>query len=375
VKEERILHIISFNIPYPPDYGGVIDVYYKLKALQECGIRIILHNYQYGREISEMLGKICEEVYYYPREKSFEYFFRKKPFIVVTRNSKELLKRLQKDNYPVLFEGIHSCNFITELDSDRRKLIIRAHNIEHSYYSQLAKNENKIWKKIFFYTESIKLAAFENQIFPSNLIAAISPNDNAYFLERYGNSTWISAFHSYRDVNIQTGFGSHVLYHGNLSVPENIETATFLLQKIFPSLPYPCIIAGKQPDKSLFKIASRLSNVEILANPDQTLMDELIANAQVNLLPAFQESGMKLKLLAALYTGRHCLVNSKMVSNTGLETLCWQADGMEDMIEKTRELILKPFDPEEAEKRNTILNLHFNNHTNAQRLIQMIWPD
>jgi len=31
------LHIISFNIPYPPDYGGVMDVFYKIKALHDLG--------------------------------------------------------------------------------------------------------------------------------------------------------------------------------------------------------------------------------------------------------------------------------------------------------------------------------------------------
>ncbi len=30
---DKYLHIISFDIPYPPNYGGVIDVFYKLKAL------------------------------------------------------------------------------------------------------------------------------------------------------------------------------------------------------------------------------------------------------------------------------------------------------------------------------------------------------
>lgn len=35
--DEKRLHIISFNIPYPPNYGGVIDVFYKLEALSGNG--------------------------------------------------------------------------------------------------------------------------------------------------------------------------------------------------------------------------------------------------------------------------------------------------------------------------------------------------
>ena len=39
------LHVIALNIPYPPNYGGVIDIYYKLLALHRLGVRLILHCY------------------------------------------------------------------------------------------------------------------------------------------------------------------------------------------------------------------------------------------------------------------------------------------------------------------------------------------
>ena len=30
---EKHLHIVAFNVPLPANYGGVIDVFYRLKAL------------------------------------------------------------------------------------------------------------------------------------------------------------------------------------------------------------------------------------------------------------------------------------------------------------------------------------------------------
>jgi hypothetical protein len=375
VKEQRFLHIISFNVPYPPDYGGVIEVYYKIKALHDAGIKIILHNFHYGRLSSEKLNELCSEVFYYPRETSAKYFFRKLPYILATRDSKGLLHRLQKDNYPILFEGIHTTSNIADLMHNNRKLIIRAHNIEHSYYLQLSKNENFFWNKLYFYIESIKLSNYEKKIYPFSLVAAISPNDDSYFSQKYNNSRLINAFHPYDDVNIQPGLGSHILYHGNLSVAENYQAAEFLIKKIFPSIPYPCIIAGKQPSKSLFKLAESLSNVKILANPNQSLMEELISNAQINLLPAYQESGVKLKLLAALFNGRHCLINLKMSSNSELGSFCQVASSNEDMIRKATELFVQPFNSEEIEKRKAFLNLHYNNRRNAQRLIDILWPE
>lgn len=45
---DKFLHIVSFDIPYPVNYGGVIDVYYKIEALHKKGIKVILHNFKYG---------------------------------------------------------------------------------------------------------------------------------------------------------------------------------------------------------------------------------------------------------------------------------------------------------------------------------------
>ena len=35
------LHVIAFDVPYPANYGGVIDVFYRVKALSEAGVRCI----------------------------------------------------------------------------------------------------------------------------------------------------------------------------------------------------------------------------------------------------------------------------------------------------------------------------------------------
>ena len=41
------LNIVSFDVPYPPDYGGAIDIYYKIATLNNLGIKIYLHCFQY----------------------------------------------------------------------------------------------------------------------------------------------------------------------------------------------------------------------------------------------------------------------------------------------------------------------------------------
>jgi hypothetical protein len=55
---QATIHIISFDVPYPANYGGVMDVFYKLKNLHALGTHIILHCYDYGRGEQKGLSNI-----------------------------------------------------------------------------------------------------------------------------------------------------------------------------------------------------------------------------------------------------------------------------------------------------------------------------
>ena len=124
-------------MPYPPNYGGVIDVYYKIKSLHQLGCEIILHCFDYGRGQQSELEKYCKQIFYYPRHKSIFKFLNSLPYIVSTRNDSELLKNLKQNNYPILFEGLHSCFFLNHNDLQDRFKVVRTHNIEHDYYLSL----------------------------------------------------------------------------------------------------------------------------------------------------------------------------------------------------------------------------------------------
>ena len=96
-------HVISFDVPFPADYGGVIDVFYKVRARHEAGVKVHLHCFEYGRPPQQELHRYCEEVYYYSRQNAKSMLFNTLPYIVLSRQSEELKQRLLKDNYPILF--------------------------------------------------------------------------------------------------------------------------------------------------------------------------------------------------------------------------------------------------------------------------------
>ncbi len=369
---EKHLHIISFDVPYPANYGGVIDVYFKAKALSDKGVKIHLHCFEYGRKRNAELDKQFYRVYYYKRDVSKKHLFKNIPYIVSTRHSEELVRNLLKDNYPILMEGLHTSALLKDNRLKGRFRIVRTHNIEHEYYQNLARVENDVFKKYYFYNEAGKLRRYEKVLENANLLLTISKNDEHYFSKRFSHVDFIPAFHPHKEIRSLTGKGDYVLYHGNLSVAENNNAVKILLQQVFPGLGIPLKIAGLNPSRQLRNLVSQYHGVELIANPDDNAMDELIRNAHVNIAITEQATGLKLKLLNTLYNGRFCIVNDKMLSGSKLDELCVVANNAADVRRELLRLFRLEFTSSHIEERREKLGLLYNNGNNVDRLIDLI---
>ena len=376
VKEngyEMKINIVSFDIPYPPDYGGVIDIYYKIKALNNVGIKIYLHCFHYGRKRSFRLESICSSINYYRRYRNPLHYFSKQPFIVRTRTSKQLINNLLKNDSPILFEGLHSCFYLTDPRLKNRKKIVRTHNVEHKYYYNIAQVEQNWFKKKYFISENRKLRKFEKKIGYAEIIAPISESDTIYFSSMYSGVVHVPIFHGNETVNIKAGKGDYALYHGNLSVPENENAALYLVHKIFNDINVKLIIAGRNPSTRLLNSVNKNSNVTIETNIQWADLLNLINNAQINILPTSQNTGMKLKLINALYNGRHCIVNSKMITDKILEECCIVADSAEEMKKAVLENANREMNKNNIVRRTKILENNYSNKTNADNLISIVY--
>ena len=281
------------------------------------------------------------------------------------------MENLLRDEYAILFEGLHSCFYLSDERLTKRIKIVRTHNIEHDYYDNLMKVERSLFKKIYFGIEAKKLRFFEKKLKKANHIVTISGADTKVLASRYKNVHHITAFHPNENVNIKTGKGTFCLYHGNLEVGENNIAALYLVNEVFSKIKIPLIIAGRNPSTTLKNAVEKHSHISLKANINTQDIDELITNAQINVLPTFQATGIKLKLLAALFTGRHCIVNTSMVIHTGLEELCSVQNQADEMAKEITRLFELPFDMEEKKKRETILLNQFSNLTSVKKLITL----
>jgi len=370
--KHKILHIVAFDVPYPPDYGGAIDVFYKLKALHENGVKVLLHCFEYGRGKSKDLEQFCSEVYYYSRKGKLSSLFTLQPYIVASRINQNLLQRLKSVVAPILFEGHHTSGLLNHPALANHQKFLRQHNVEWKYYEQLAENETQNWKKAYYKLEQFKLKRTENTI-ASAYIIALSKTEYNYYSFKYENVHYIPPFHGNQTITSETGMGKHILYHGNLSINENEKAVEFIAKSIPIDFNMPIIIAGKNPSEKMHQLIEAKPNIQLVANPNENELQELIRKAHINLLPTFQTTGIKLKLLNALFNGRHCLVKPEMLSGTGLDELCPMADTPEEFNLRIKQLITKPFGTDTIKKRKSILLNLYNNQKSAQELMKLIW--
>ena len=177
---EKQLHLITLNIPYPANYGGAIDVFYRIVALKKLGIGIHLHCFKYDRDEAVELEQYCEKVYYYDRKMDVIKLFSIIPFIVKSRDHEVLTKRLVENPYPILYDGLHCTYTLNNLNLKQKK-IIRTHNVEANYYQQLAKSTSNIFSKVFYYSEFLKLTLYEKNIAKADAAFAISENDKNHW--------------------------------------------------------------------------------------------------------------------------------------------------------------------------------------------------
>ncbi|MEO6403882.1 MAG: glycosyltransferase [Ferruginibacter sp.] len=369
---DKHLHIISFDVPYPADYGGVIDVYHKIKALHKLGVKVHLHCYTKGREQQDQLKEMCYSVDYYHRKKSAFSFLV--PYIVSSRNDKKLLENLNQDNYPVLMEGIHCSMLLYKNKLDQRKSFLRMHNVEYKYYRQLSRNESSFIKKIFFRWQSGLLKSYENKIAKRSFHFALSKADADIYQNNFHAKqiAIVSAFVAWQEVESHQGSGMFCLYHGNLSVNENENAAIWLIDEVFSKITLPLVIAGKQPSKRLETKVHAQNNICLVSNPSENELQDLIRKAQINVLPSMNNTGVKLKLLNALFTGRHCLINKQAVEGSGLESLCNIASDAESFQAQVGDLFKKEYASDEINSRKLLLNEMYNNVENAVKLIALI---
>ncbi len=335
------------------------------------GIRPVLHVFTYGRNKIVPLKNLASEVYVYERIRRPFDLFSALPFIVKTRKHVLLKKRLNEAE-TVLFEGIHTTGFVGESGGIRK--ILRAHNYETAYYEMLSRSSGWSWKKLYYALERRKLDTYEPVVIRAvDAVLSVSPKEQEIFSAWNRNSFWLPVFHPFDEVKLTEETEEIILFHGNLSVEENREAVRFLWKEVFRNTAYPFVVAGKNPPDFMQRWNKRYDRFYLIPNPREEKLRKLIARARVNVIWSNAQTGIKLKLIHALFRGKNVVANRNVTSGTGLEPLVEQADDAVALRERVNMIFASRSDLSAIRnKREALLRTFYDNQKNIKRLLQYV---
>lgn len=372
---EKHLHIVSFDVPFPVDNGVMMDIFYTLQALHAAGIQVHLHCFDCGRGQQPDLEKYCVEVNYYSKQCGHKGFSHKLPYMVGSRSNPELLNRLSQDEHPILLEGVHVSYLLYDERFRDRKILLRVHQVAHQYLRELSKASSSPFKKLYYLHESKLMQQHESFIAGKITIVTQSQQDAAVYRQELNASSVLSLppFLPFEDTANKEGIGCFCLYHGNLSMVQNEKAALWLLKNVFNKLKMNLVVAGKDPSPRLEQAINSHPNACLVANPSEQEMQDLISQAHIHVLPSLSSKQVQVKLLNALFNGRHLIVNEQMVTDSALAPYCHIATTAEAFQSVIVQLKHQPFDDHEIMLRRNLLEKYFDNEQNGKRLLSLIY--
>jgi glycosyltransferase involved in cell wall biosynthesis len=322
----RIL-LITDDVPYPPLNGGKVDRWNRIVALSRQGASVHLTAWEELDDSYEpdTLYACCESLTVHRRNRApFLALHPKYPTGTASRilSSAEYeaeLHRAERISPDVVFldalkGGVLAMSLAQRLDIP---LVYRAHNVEHWYLMQMSRVEKNLIRKALLAANALRTRRLEQHVREhSSLIYHISSQDySAWANHPSASKAKVLNFYLHPDEKytaIAGGDGNSdidVLYVGNLHTPNNLFGLRWFVQEIVPLLKgLRIVVAGSRPTPEI-KVALSRVKVQLIANPKEVL--PLYRGARVLVNPIWHGSGLNIKMVEALATGKPVVSTSR----------------------------------------------------------------
>ncbi|MGN7756047.1 hypothetical protein ACTJIV_01130 [Chryseobacterium sp. 22532] len=370
------LHLISFNYPYPPSYGGIIDVYYKIKALAGLGIKIHLHCFvdDIPEIIDQEIESITENVFFYKKKKNPFHYLSAAPFAAAIRTSDALFENLMRIEAPVLFEGLQTTQIIHRLKSKGYKFYLRFHNNESEYYKGLSSSEKNIFKKIIYRIESLKFVDYQKKLLKEfESVFCLSGKEFNEVNSYSKNARLIHIFHGNESVKQLNGKGDYFLFHGDLSISDNKKALEETI-RMFKALPqHRLVVASDRASDDVRKKINTIGNISIVPIETSENLRHLFENAHANVLLSYQNSGTKVKLFNALYNSRFVIINQNITDDPALMSLCRLGATSDEIRQRIIETAAEDYN--ENEIRSKVLEKNYSDDVKAAEMSKIIFKN
>lgn len=324
--------VVAPDFPYPPNHGGRVDVWGRIKALRNLGFTIDLaatSKIEPTAAENAEVKKYVRTIYYCPRKNRLRHFISLRPLQIESRAP---LADIAFDNlYDIaLLESEYVLSVTENRSLSAGVFVIRLMDNSAVYFSELASSVNFGLRKIYFQCESWKFKGIERKVFDNirNLMF-ISAAEFGDFTARYRdiNAVFLPPAVDVDKMKEITSDTRNVLFIGSLFMANNLNGAIWYLQEVHPLISnYHLVIAGNTRGKGLSilkKETGTFNNVEIIESPAE--LSSLYESSAVFINPMRHGAGVKVKNIEAIRNGLPVVSTSAGNEGTGLidgEEIC-----------------------------------------------------
>ena len=255
--------VVSQEFPFPPDHGGVADVYRRLIAMKESGLRVGLvcwtdqdvHSSEFARRRLHLASRL-DYLTVVPKYRSIASDLRRAFLVLFGLPSHVAARTMRRRDFDELLRSVEKfrpgCIVLDSLYGGEcakgiaatlgLPLLYRAHNIEHRYFLTQAKAEISLMPKISLYLACLNLERYERHIHGRAASSwDISASDLAYWRsEGFVGGGWLpplpsgEGMHSVSAVDVADE--RELAFLGNLNAPNNVKGIEWLVKEVMPKV-------------------------------------------------------------------------------------------------------------------------------------------
>jgi glycosyltransferase involved in cell wall biosynthesis len=356
--------LLSSQLPYPGTEGGVGIVknfleYFCTKYSLTLITLLKGVDFDYLLEFLEIYEPKLDNFLYFnidkPRSvKNYAYSLIKNLPITIYRNysytaKNKIKENIAENNYDIIFCS-HLLVFQYVPEEFHSKTILLEQNAEYMIWKGYSKIKNNILIKTTACFESFRMFNYEVNMCNKASVVMAAPKDIEALKPHADRTDYFTTYHLGHDklLNrsaLQNKRTNQLLFIGTMTWEPNKDGIKWFIEEIYPKIKKEnpdvlLTIVGKYDD--LFLDKSDDVSIKILGYvPD---LEDMYKNATLFICPLRFGSGMKIKVLDAMYRGLPMITTSIGAESIDLEdgTHCFIADTPDEFAKKTLMLLGDP---------------------------------
>lgn len=321
-KIEKVL-FLSPQLPYPPISGGVIKSWRLVEFLSqkyELTLATFLKNDE-KKDVDTFLSKVQFKKYFFepidiPRSalNLIKSNLLLQPLNLYRNRSKSFKNEVQNFSKEVDAIFVDHYEMFQYVPKDfKGKVILHQHNCEYLIWERYSELETNLLKKIALKNQAFWIKNYENKICKRSDTILAAPNDIQELVKIGADyNKFFETYHLGDEEMLYlpplewTKSENSILFIGTLTWEANIDAVLYFLKDIWPKIlsirpEVKFYIVGKNPDIRIIQAVKESHQVYLTGFVQD--LDEYYTRCKVFISPLRFGSGIKVKVMNALYRG------------------------------------------------------------------------